>query len=146
MLKPVLKMNEETAQKQLFMVPESDLEERFVLWFAFHHDVPRQRVNKRESLIFHHLSDPGMVQQNLMKAYEDFKQRYNYVEIPYLIGVTLARAREELHYRGLQWAIEREIISQDYPPGYIVGQNPLKEAVAAPQSVVYLTVSKEPAS
>jgi len=66
------------------------------------------------------------------------------VEIPYLIGVSLARAREELHMRGLQWAIEREVDSKEFPPEFVVSQNPLKEAVVAPQSVVYLTVSKKP--
>jgi len=142
MLKPVMKIDEETGQKQLFMVPESDLEERFVIWFAFQHSVPRLRVNKRESLVFHFMNDPELVTFNVNKAFENFKSDYKYVEIPYLIGVSLSRARDELRHRGLEWAIEREVNSKEYPPGYIVGQNPLSEAVAAPQSVVYLTVSR----
>jgi hypothetical protein len=142
MLKPVMKIDEETGQKQLFMVPESDLEERFVIWFAFQHSVPRLRVNKREALVFHHMNDPELVTYNVNKAYENFKIDYKYVEIPYLIGVTLSRARDELRHRGLEWAIEREVKSDQYPPGYVVSQNPLSDAVASPQSVVYLTISK----
>lgn len=142
MLKPVMKVDEETGQKQLFMVPESDLEERFVIWFAFQHSVPRLRVNKRESLVFHFMNDPELVTFNVNKAFENFKSDYKYVEIPYLIGVSLARARDELRHRGLEWAIEREVASKEYPPGYVISQNPLSEAVAAPQSVVYLTISK----
>jgi hypothetical protein len=142
MLKPVIRVNEESGEKQLFMVPESDLEERFVLWFAFENSIPRQRVNNKESLVFHHMSDPDMAQQSLLRAFENFKKRFNYMEIPYLIGVTLQRAREELHFRGLHWAIEREVETDEYPPGTVVGQNPLSEAVAAPQSVVYLSISK----
>ncbi|MDQ7825518.1 MAG: PASTA domain-containing protein [Candidatus Eremiobacteraeota bacterium] len=144
MLKPVLKKNEETGEKQLFMVPESDLEERFVLWFAFHHSVPRLRLNRRDALVFHALNDPDTVQYNLTMAFEEFKKRYNYVEIPYLVGVSLSRAREELRMRGLQWAIEREVATSEYPPDHVISQNPLKEAVAAAQSVVYLTISKNP--
>jgi hypothetical protein len=146
MLKPVTKMSEETNEKQLFIVPESDLEERFILWFAYENSVPRQRVNNKEALMFHHMSDPEMLQHNVTKAFENYKIRFNYVEIPYLIGVSLARAREELHMRGLQWAIEREVDTTEFPPEFIIGQNPLKEAVVAPQSVVYLTVSKKTTS
>jgi hypothetical protein len=143
MLKPVIKVNEETGEKQLFMVPESDLEERFVLWFSFENSIPRKRVNKRESLAFHHMSDPELAQQSLLRAFETFKTRFNYVEIPYVVGVPIARAREELHMRGLQWAVEREVETNEYPPGTVVSQNPLSEAVAGPQSVVYLTISKK---
>lgn len=141
MLKPVIKVDEESGEKQLFMVPESDLEERFVLWFSFENGIPRRRVNKRESLVFHHMSDPEMAQQSLLRAFENFKKRFSYVEIPYLIGVPFSRAREELHLRGLHWAIEREVETNEYPPGTVVGQNPLSEAVATPQSVVYLSIA-----
>jgi len=143
MLKPVIKVNEETGEKQLFIVPESDLEERFVLWFSFENSIPRQRVNKRESLMFHYMNDPDLAQQSLLKAYEAFKRRFNYVEIPYLIGVPFARAREELHMRGLQWAIEQEVETDEYPPGTVIGQNPLKEAVVSPHSVVYLRITRK---
>ncbi|GEM_PF-1923023 len=142
MLKPVIKTEEETGQKQLFMVPESDLEERFVIWFAFQHGVPRLRVNKREALVFHFLNDPEMVTHNVNKAFENFKSDYKYVEIPYLIGVSLARARDELRHRGLEWAIEREVKSDQFPPGHVVSQNPLSDAVCSPSSVVYLTISR----
>jgi len=141
MLKPVIKTNEKTGEKQLFMVPESDLEERFVLWFSFQNNIPRERINKRDSLVFHHMSDPDMAQQSVMRAFDAFKKRYNYVEIPYLVGVPLARAREELHLHGLQWAIEREVENNEYPPGHVIAQNPLSDAVSAPVFSLVFQVS-----
>jgi len=78
MLKPVIRLKEKSDDKQLFIVPENDMEERFIIWFAFDNSLRTQRINNRESLEFPIQNDPNITQQNMIRAYEQFLKKYRY--------------------------------------------------------------------
>ena len=141
LFKAVLRRNETSGENELFVYGETELEEKFIIWFSFEHDIPRLRVNMREALKFPPQNDQETTLRNLTRAFELFKKRYNYVEIPYLVGMSLERAKTELKMLNLEWAIEREIYTDDVPPGHVAAQNPLSGAVASPHGVVYLSVA-----
>jgi hypothetical protein len=141
MIKPVLKMDERTGEKLLFMVPETELEEKFIIWFCHQHDLPRQRVNNRESLRLPGYNDPEEAERNLYAAFRQFKEKYRYTEIPDLSGMTVEAARREIHLRGLTWKVEREMPDHRFPPGTVISHQPPAGSAAVPDSVVRLVVS-----
>jgi len=77
-LKPIYKLDETTGERQLFIMPEDLLEEKFVLWFSFDQNLPRQRIGEWECMQFPHNNDPEVLQHNVIRAFEDFCRRFKY--------------------------------------------------------------------
>lgn len=144
MLHAVLRINERSGLKELFLVPSTDLEEKFLVWFSTSRRLERQKVNGRTSLRFPVENAPESLEANMQRAFEEFKKRYRYVEIPNVRGLTVAAAKEELRLHDLTWAIEREVESAEHPHGVVISQKPPAGAgVSITESVVYLEVSRE---
>lgn len=140
-MKAVIKLNDETRNKDLYIVPETDLEERFFIWFNFQYGIPRQRINNKESLQFPGSNDSEQTIENLEQAFAKYKIRFRYREIPNVIGISLSKASKKLKEYGVNWAVEKETFSAGFPPGYVIFQKPRAGSVSMPDSVVYLTVS-----
>jgi hypothetical protein len=145
MFKSVIKLNDRTGEKNLYIVPSTGLEEKFVSWFSGEYMVQKETINGRMSLWFPIGNDPSDLEQNMQRAYEEFKKRFRYVEIPSVTGLTLLAAKDELRTQNMTWGIEREIESHDHPKGTVISQKPPAGAgVSITDSVIYLTVSKGP--
>lgn len=138
MLKPVVCPDKASGGKSLFIVPESELEEKFILWFCTQHNLPRERINRRESLKLPGWNDPEEAVRNLYPAFRDFKERFRYVEIPDLVGMSLDHAAGRLRELGLTWDLEGEREDPRYPPGAVVWQHPPPGAAAIAQALVRL--------
>lgn len=139
---PVLKVDELSGEQFLFIVPETDLEEKFILWFCHQHDMPRQRVNRRESIRFPGWNSPEDTQKNLYAAYHRFRERYKYKEIPDLLGKTREEALRELRFHGLTWSEEPDTESRIYPAGTVAFQQPSGGSSIISESVVRLVFSR----
>ncbi|MCD4785193.1 MAG: PASTA domain-containing protein [Candidatus Eremiobacteraeota bacterium] len=141
-MKHVVKLDDESREKKMCIVPENELEERFFLWFGFQYGITCKRVNNRDSLLFPSGNDPEQTIDNLKHALETYKARFHYREIPDVSGLPLQDAGDIIDAQGIKWAVEAEIYTRAYPPGHVVFQNPRSGAVGRPHSVVYLKVSK----
>lgn len=124
------------------MVPQTDLEEKFVLWFAFRHDMERERRGKRECLRFPPQNDPDLATRNLYQAYREFCKQYRYVEIPDLYGLEPEVAQQLLRQLGLAWQYEGVRYDRRYPVGTVVSQRPSPGAAARVEGVVYLSLNQ----
>lgn len=140
MMRPVIKLDERSGEKYLYIVPETELEEKFVLWFCQQNSLPRQRVNRRESIRFPVFNDPDDTQKNVYAAYHKFKEKYRYLEIPNLTGLMKDDAIRELRLQGLTWDLHSEIQSR-HPAGMVVGQHPAPGSASASDSIVRLVLS-----
>lgn len=138
---PVIKLDERSGEKFLYIVPETDLEEKFILWFSHMHDLPRQRVNRRESLRFPMWNDPEDTQKNVYAAYHKFCDKYRYMEIPNVIGRMKDDAIRELRLLGLTWDLDAEVESR-HPAGMVVGQHPSGGSATVSDSIVRLVISR----
>ncbi|MHB2019276.1 MAG: PASTA domain-containing protein [Candidatus Xenobia bacterium] len=144
MLTPVLTLNDETGKRELYVVPSSELEEKFVVWFSHQHGVPQVRHRGRFALQLPEWNDPDHVMNNVNAAYEQFVKRFHYTEIPNLIGLPLERAIEQLAECGLHWSIVREENHPGVPPGTVLRHNPRPQSTAVMDSVVYLDITRRP--
>ena len=142
MLKTVRKLKENTGEKELFVVPETPLEEKFLVWFASQHCFPVKIVNNRQSIQFLASNDPTRLQINMHRAFQLFKERFRYVEIPPVSGLLFEEAKEILHKYKVAWIIEREVASRDFPAGTVISQKPDPGGVAITDSIVYLVLSR----
>lgn len=142
MLNATLKLDEFTKEKKLYITAENDLERRFILWFAFEYNVKRTRLGKQDALEFSGQSDPELTRSNLMRAFDNYKTRFKYVEIPDFVGQDCKAACREMQRLGIRWAITDEVEAPDCPAGAIVTQTPRMEVKALPDCVVHLTVAK----
>jgi penicillin-binding protein 1A len=70
-----------------------------------------------------------------------FKQQSLTVEVPNLVGMTLAKARVELEESGLGLAAA-EVYHDTAPPGTIISQSPAARAKSSPTGTVTVQVSK----
>lgn len=144
MIHPVIKLDERTGTKFLYLVPETELEEKFILWFCHQHDLPRQRINRKESIRFPIYNDPEDTQKNIYAAFHEFKEKFRYVEIPNLTGLTQDDAAKELRLRGLGWDVHSELESRAHPAGFVVGQHPSAGSAVVSDSTVRLVLSRGP--
>lgn len=136
MLKAVVRLDERSGEKFLYIVPETQLEEKFVLWFCNEHNFLRERVNRRDSIRLPGYNDPEEAVRNIYPAFREFKQRFRYVEIPDLRGVDFDRAVKELRDLGLTWTLDGEREDPRFPPGAVVWQHPPPGSAVIGQSVV----------
>jgi hypothetical protein len=140
-MKHVYKLDD-SGQKYLYIVPESELEERFFIWFGFQYGMMKFRVNGKDSLRFPAVNDPEQTIQNLRQALSIYCERFRYLEIPNVTGLPLPEARNKLEEKNVQWAVQKEIFSRTHPRGFVVFQNPRGGSTSTPNSIVYLDVSK----
>lgn len=132
----------EEAPDALYMVPQTDLEEKFILWFSFHNDLARQRRGKRECLKLPAQNDPELAVRNVYQAYQEFCRKFRYVEIPSLYGLEPERAQQILRQLGLTWQFEGVRQDRRYPAGTVVSQRPSPGAAARVEGVVYLGLNQ----
>ncbi len=124
------------------MVPQTDLEEKFVLWFSFQNDLQRVRRGRRECLKFPPSNDPELATRNVYQAYREFCQQFRYVEIPNLYGMEPEKAQQSLRQLGLAWKFEEGRHDRRYPVGTVVSQRPAPGAAARVEGVVYLGLNQ----
>lgn len=132
----------ELALDALYMVPQTDLEEKFVIWFAFQNHLDRRRRGKRECLKLSCHNDPDDAARNLYQAYRDFCQKFRYVEIPDLYGLEPEKAQQILRQLGLTWQFEGVRHDRRYPVGTVVSQRPSPGTAARVEGVVYLGLNQ----
>lgn len=132
----------ELAENALYMVPQTDLEEKFILWFSFRHNLDRERRGKRECLVLPAQNDPELATRNLYQAYREFCKRYRYVEVPNLYGLEPEKAQQLLRQQGLAWQFEGVRQDRRYPAGTVVSQRPAPGATAQMEGVVYLSLNQ----
>ena len=140
-MKHLIKFFKKHHCEKLCIVPETELEERFFIWFSFQYGMPRERVNNRDSLLFDLNNDPKLTINNLENAMKNYCVRFRYINVPDVRGMELEEAAQKLNQAKVTWAVEREIFTEKQPEGHVVYQNPRPGSVSKPKSVVYLTIS-----
>ncbi|MCE1247768.1 MAG: PASTA domain-containing protein [Firmicutes bacterium] len=140
-MKHVYKLDD-GGQKFLYIVPETETEERFIIWFGFTYGMMKFRINGKDSLRFPAINDPEQTINNLLNAMDNYCERYGLVEIPNVTGLPLAEAKLLLDEQDLKWAVQKEAYSRTHPKGYVTFQSPRPGTSSKPDSIVYLDLSK----
>ena len=140
-MKNIVKFIRKFHCEKLCIVPETEVEEKFFIWFSFQYGVPLERLNNRDSLVFDLNNDAEVTMENLKNALKNYCIRFRYVDIPDVRGMHLEKASKLLNEAKVTWAVEKEIFTEKFNEGHIVYQNPRPGTVSKPKSVVYLTVS-----
>jgi hypothetical protein len=143
-LKHLVKFIRKFHCEKLCIIPETEIEEKFFIWFSFQYGVPLERLNNRDSLAFDLNNDPEVTMQNLANALKNYCIRFRYVYVPDVRGIHLEKASKILNEAKVTWAVEKETFSDQFNEGHVIYQNPRHGTVSKPKSVVYLTVSLGP--
>ncbi len=130
-----------TGEERILVEGETTLEEKFILWISCEEDISRIRKDRKEALVFDPLNDIEQLRKNITSAFEDFKIRFNYAEIPSVIGMPFSEGTAKIIGMGLFWTIEKEEPSTKYPQGYIINQSPQEGITSTPYYPIRLIIS-----
>lgn len=144
MIRPLLKPGP-GAETWLYLVPETRLEEKFVIHFSFENGLASDRVQGRESLRLPAGNDDSQAVENVRLAFERFCRRFGYVEVPDLRGLDLTEAADVVRDLGLAWTIHGYREEPNYPPGSVISQHPEPGPVSIPEGVVKLVLNQRSA-
>ena len=120
---------------------ENGIEERFILWFAQEREIPTERIHKHDALVFDPMNSIDQLKETLQTAYKEFKVRFNYSQVPDLIGLSFMEAEERVNAAGLLWTLQAQSPSDRYPKGTVIWQSPSHGVTSAPYSPIRIVLS-----
>ena len=129
-----------TGARRILVEGVTLLEKRFITWFSCEHAIDKIRLNNGDALMFDAENDIDQLETNMKAAFQAFKTRFNYFEVPQVIGMTLDDATGKITEAGLTWAIEAEKPSEQYTDGYIIEQAPEDGLTSSPYHPIRLTI------
>lgn len=137
-------MDSKTGEKHIAVEGGSKLESRFLLWFSCEQDLTTVKESEREIVLFDSHNSPEDLRENLDKAFLAYKIKFNYTEIPNVVGKSIEEADRILHRAELIWVMERQVFTDKYPKNYVTAQWPFDEVTSNAMQTVRLTISAGP--
>ena len=129
------------SEEKIIVEPENNLEDRFILWFAQERDIPMERINQHDVLVFDAMNSIEQIEETLQAVYKEFKERFNYSQVPDLIGLDFSEAQNKINSAGLLWTLQAHSPSDRYPKGTVIWQSPSHGVTSAPYSPIRIVLS-----